>query len=72
MLREYLTSSAGPNLIEWLLRSAIRLPAALNPGFRDSLDPMLRDVEALLRQPATDVSRVAGIISSAIAEWFTT
>lgn len=72
MLREYLTSSAGPNLIEWLLRSAIRLPAALNPGFQDSLDPMLRDVEALLRQPATDVSRVVGIIGSAIAEWFTT
>jgi hypothetical protein len=72
MLRKYLTSSAGPNLIEWLLRSAIRLPAALNPGFRDSLDPMLRDVEALLRPPATDMSRVVGNIASAIAEWFTT
>jgi hypothetical protein len=72
MLREYLASSAGPNLIEWLLRSAIRLPAGLNPGFQDSLDPMLQDVEALLRHPATDVSRVVGNIASAIAEWFTT
>jgi hypothetical protein len=72
MLREYLTSSAGPDLIEWLLRFAIRLPAALNPGFRDSLDPRLRDVEALLRPPATDPSRVVGTMASAIAEWFAT
>jgi transcriptional regulator with XRE-family HTH domain len=72
MLAEYLTGSAGPNLIEWLLRSAIRLPAGLNPGFRNSLDPVLRDVDALLRPPATDLSRVVASMASAIAEWFAT
>jgi len=72
MLREYLAGSAGPDLIEWLLRSAIRLPAALNPGFQESLDPVLWDVEALLRAPATELSRVVGDMASAIAKWLTT
>jgi hypothetical protein len=72
MLREYLTGSAGPDLIEWLLRSAIRLPAALNPGFRDSLNPALRDVDALLRSPTADLSRVVGDMARAITEWLTT
>ncbi len=72
MLRDYLTSSAGPNLMEWLLRSAVRLPAALNPGFRDSLDPVLWDVEALLRLPTTELSRVVGSMATAISEWLTT
>jgi transcriptional regulator with XRE-family HTH domain len=71
-LREYLTRSAGTDLIEWLLRSAIHLPAALNPGFRNGLDPALQDVGALLRSSGGDLSRVVGDMSKAIAEWLTT
>ena len=71
-LREYLTSSADLDLIEWLLRSAIRLPAALNPGFSDSLDPTLLDVETILRLPAMDLSRIVAEMASAIAKWLTT
>jgi DNA-binding XRE family transcriptional regulator len=71
-LREYLTSSADLDLIEWLLRSAIRLPAALNPGFKASLDPMLLDVEAILRMPPVDLNRIVGEMASAIAKWLTT
>jgi hypothetical protein len=57
------------DLIEWLLRSAVRLPASLNPGFRDGLDPVLRDVDALLRAPAKDLAGVAGAVAKAVVEW---
>jgi hypothetical protein len=69
MLREYLTSSADPGLIEWLLRSAIRLPAALNPGFRSGLPPALRDIAALVRLPSSQPSRLVGEMADAIVGW---
>ena len=65
------TESDGyPDLVEWLLRSAIRLPASLSPGFRDGLGPALRDVDALLRAPADELSKVAGAVAKAVVEWF--
>jgi hypothetical protein len=63
------TSDGHCDLIEWLLRSAIRLPASLNPGFRDRLDPALRDVDALLRAPTSDLAGAAGPVAKAVAEW---
>jgi DNA-binding XRE family transcriptional regulator len=73
LLTSYLTrrtvSDGDCDLIEWLLRSAIRLPAALNPGFRDRLDPVLRDVDALLRAPASDLAGAAGPVAKAVVEW---
>ena len=33
------TPSDRADLLEWLLRSAIRFPASLNPGFAEGLDP---------------------------------
>jgi transcriptional regulator with XRE-family HTH domain len=67
----YRTSHDGnSDLIEWLLWSAVRLPAELNPGFRDGLDPVLRDVDALLRASAGELSGVAGAVAKAIVEWF--
>jgi transcriptional regulator with XRE-family HTH domain len=74
LLTNYLTyrtsHDASSDLIEWLLWSAVRLPAELNPGFRDGLDPVLRDVDALLRASAGDLSGVAGAVAKAIVEWF--
>jgi DNA-binding XRE family transcriptional regulator len=66
----YRTSSDGNcDLIEWLLRSAIRLPASLSPGFHDGLDSVLQDVEMLLRAPVSELSKAAGAVAKAIVEW---
>jgi hypothetical protein len=74
MLTTYLgnqTKSDGADLIEWLLRSAVHLPAALSPGFSEGLDPMLQDVEALLRSPASELSTVVSPVGRAVAAWLT-
>jgi hypothetical protein len=65
--------SAGSDLIEWLLRSAVYLPAALNPGFRDSLDPALRDVENLLKLSDHELSTgpLVAPIARAVTTWLT-
>jgi transcriptional regulator with XRE-family HTH domain len=64
------TPSDGGDLLEWLLKAAIRLPAALNPGFREGLEPVLRDVDALLRTPASGLpSATVGSIAKAVVEW---
>jgi transcriptional regulator with XRE-family HTH domain len=64
------TPSDGGDLIEWLLKAAIRLPAALNPGFREGLEPVLHDVDALLRTPASALpTATAGLIAKAVVEW---
>ncbi len=65
--------AADSDLIEWLLRSAVHLPAVLNPGFRDALDPALRDVEGLLRSPGGKLSTapLVGPIARAVATWLT-
>jgi transcriptional regulator with XRE-family HTH domain len=74
MLANYLTNRTSndrnSDLIEWLLRSAIRLPASLNPSFRDGLDPVLKNIDTLLRAPAAELSRTVGGVATAIMEWF--
>jgi hypothetical protein len=74
LLANYLTyrtvSDGNCDLIEWLLRSAVRLPASLSPGFHDGLDSVLQDVDVLLRAPASELSKAAGPVAKAIVEWF--
>jgi transcriptional regulator with XRE-family HTH domain len=75
-LTTYLNNHARPgssDLIEWLLRSSVHLPAVLSPGFRDSLDSMLDDVEGLLRSSSGELSTVplAGPIARAVVTWLT-
>jgi hypothetical protein len=73
-LTSYLTqraSSGNSDLIEWLLKSAIRLPAELSPGFRDGLDPALADLDALIRAPASALGPVVGAVAKAVVEWLT-
>jgi transcriptional regulator with XRE-family HTH domain len=64
------TPSDQADLLEWLLRSAIHLPASLNPGFRAGLEPALHDVAALLRAPASELPpATVGAIAKAVVEW---
>ena len=71
-LQKSIASDGTSDLVEWLLRAAIHLPAALNPGFADGLDPVLDDVSALLRAPAGELSRAVGAVAKAIVEWLNT
>jgi hypothetical protein len=57
-------------LVEWMLRSAVRLPSALNPGFHDGLAPVLADTGMLLRAFSQGPSRAAAPLAKAIVEWF--
>jgi hypothetical protein len=53
-----------------LLKTAIRLPAALNPGFQEGLDPVLHDVDALLRTPVNGLpTETVRSIAKAVVEW---
>ncbi len=65
--------SAGSDLIEWLLRSAVHLPAELSPGFKDALDPAVRDVAGLLRTSEGELptAGVVGPVARAVVAWFT-
>jgi hypothetical protein len=65
--------SAGSDLIEWLLRSAVHLPAVLNPGFHEALDPALRDVAGLVRSADGELATVplVGPIARAVVTWVT-
>lgn len=65
--------SAGSDLVEWLLRSAVHLPAELNPGFRDALDPALRNVPALLRSSGGELSTAPLVspIARTVTTWLT-
>lgn len=73
MLANYVTDrmrrDGNTDLLEWLLKSAVRLPADLNPGFSDGLDTSLQDIGALLRAPAGALSEVVGPACKAVAEW---
>ena len=51
-------------------QAAIRLPASLNPGFAEGLDPSLRNVDALLRGPVSELpSATMAAIAKSVAEW---
>jgi hypothetical protein len=63
------TPSDRADLLEWLIRSAIYLPAALNPGFRAGLEPALQDVAALRASASELPPTTAAAIAKATVEW---
>ena len=64
------TPSDRADLLGWLVKAAIRLPASLNPGFGDGLDPALADMDALLRASAGELPEATvGAIAQAVVEW---
>ena len=64
------TPSDRADLLEWLLTTAIRLPASLNPGFGEALDPALRNVDAILRGTVSELppTTVAAILALPLFE----
>ena len=56
-------------MVEWLLTTAVQLPASLNDDFRTGLDPVLHDVSALLRASGDDLSAAAPAIAKTVVEW---
>ncbi len=74
-LRGYLTrrtqADDHADLVAWVLRAAIRLPASLNPGFHDGLDPALSNMETLLRASTAELSATVGAVAKAVVDWFT-
>jgi transcriptional regulator with XRE-family HTH domain len=70
-LGDYLRNriSRSPDMIEWFLQAAVHLPSSLNQDFQASLDPLLRDTQALLRAPSVEVVGVAGTVAKAVVEW---
>ena len=64
------TSSDRADLLEWNYVTAVRLPATLTPGFDEGLDPVLRDVTALLRTPTSELpTATVSAIAEAVVEW---
>jgi transcriptional regulator with XRE-family HTH domain len=63
------TPSDRADLLEWLIRSAIYLPAALNPGFRAGLEPALQDVAALRASASELPPTTAAAIAKATVGW---
>ena len=64
------TPSDRADLLEWLLTTAIRLPASLNPGFGEGLDPALRNVDAILRGTVSELPpTTVAAIAKAVVEW---
>ena len=64
------TPSERADLLEWLIKSAVYLPASLNPGFRAGLDPAVQDVAALLRASASELPpATADSIVKATVKW---
>jgi hypothetical protein len=63
-------TSDRADLLEWLLKTAVRLPASLNPGFAEGLDPALQNVDDLLRGSVSELPpTTVGVIAKAVVEW---
>jgi transcriptional regulator with XRE-family HTH domain len=58
------------DLVEWMHRSAVLLPAALNPGFGEA-HPELAAMAAPLRASGDELSRITKAVANAVVEWFT-
>lgn len=58
------------DLVEWMHRSAVLLPAALNPGFGGAYS-VLAEVEVPVRASGDELSRIVKAVASAVVEWST-
>jgi len=72
-LATYLKNRMGQDrhtdLIEWVLRAAVMLPAALNPDYRTHLPDILADPDTLLHGPADHLSEVIAAAADAVVRW---
>lgn len=65
-LRNRTLYDGNTDLLEWFARSAVQLPAELNPQFRDSVDPALLEPDVAERM-TTDA--MASAIAQAVCAW---
>jgi transcriptional regulator with XRE-family HTH domain len=73
MLTDYLRgrtqSDRNTDLMEWIVKAAIYLPADLNAEYHASLDPAIMDINALLRRPTDDLPAISAAVAKAVVEW---
>jgi transcriptional regulator with XRE-family HTH domain len=68
-LRNRTVRDGHADLVEWILKAAVGLPAALNPDFRSRLAPALAEADALVQAPRDQLSSAAPAIAEAVVSW---
>jgi transcriptional regulator with XRE-family HTH domain len=63
-------SDGHTDLIDWLLKAAVRLPAELSPAFREGLMPLPASTEILTGAFSQEPARAVAPLARAIVEWF--
>jgi hypothetical protein len=63
-------SDGHTDLIDWLLKAAVRLPAELSPVFREGLLPLPASTEILTGAFSQEPARAVAPLARAIVEWF--
>jgi DNA-binding XRE family transcriptional regulator len=63
-------SDGHTDLVDWLLKAAVRLPAELSPAFRDGLLPLPASTEILTGAFSQEPARAVAPLARAIVEWF--
>ena len=63
-------SDGHTDLVDWLLKAAVDLPAELNPAFRDGLSPLSASTEILRGAFSQEPARAVAPLARAIVEWF--
>ncbi len=69
-LRSRVDNDRHADLLEWILRTAVSLPAALNAEYRTRLPVGLADPEALLAGAPGQAAQVIPAIADAVVRWF--
>jgi hypothetical protein len=57
------------DLMEWILRAAVGLPAALNSDYRTQLPAILADPDALFARPPDERAQVIPTVAEAVVRW---
>jgi hypothetical protein len=68
-LRTRTQSDRNFDLIEWVIKAAIKLPGTLNEGFQARLEPGLSDASALLARRIEDMPATATMVAKGVIEW---
>jgi hypothetical protein len=63
-------SDGHTDLVDWLLKAAVRLPAELSPAFREGLSPLPASTEILTGAFSQEPARAVAPLARAIVEWF--
>jgi transcriptional regulator with XRE-family HTH domain len=63
-------SDGHTDLVDWLLKAAVDLPAELNPSFRGGLSPLSASTEILRGAFSQEPARTVAPLAKAIVDWF--